>query len=257
MILRSWCLLSRSLKWVSSWLSGSLLWRFREGPCAKFLCEDNGDTLLVEGGEGLLAIPPKGKGLYLDNAGIAARFLTTVCPLVQTMILVYCYHWQCSHKAAPHWVSRYRVEGQWQQCWLFRNRWVPTSGNHSWRSEGWYHPTRSYCSSQQVSSILLCAPCVAKSVTLELTGSQVISQPYIDMMIATKTFGVDFSKDWLCIYVQLRYDVHSLVELSCYDWFTWLSLHSDQDILSVVNHYKIYHNKRVLLPYPWCVLPWG
>ena len=106
----------------------------------------------------------------------------------------YCYHWQCSHKAAPHWVSRYRVEGQ---CWLFRNRWVPTSGNHSWRSEGWYHPTRSYCSSQQVSSILLCAPCVAKSVTLELTGSQVISQPYIDMMIATKTFGVDFSKDWL------------------------------------------------------------
>jgi len=88
MILRSWCLLSRSLKWVSSWLSGSLLWRFREGPCAKFLCEDNGDTLLVEGGEGLLAILPKGKGLYLGNAGIAARFLTTVCPLVQTMILV-------------------------------------------------------------------------------------------------------------------------------------------------------------------------
>jgi len=43
---------------------------------------------VVEGSEGLLAIPSKGKGLYLGNAGIAARFLTTVCPLVQTMILV-------------------------------------------------------------------------------------------------------------------------------------------------------------------------
>jgi len=43
---------------------------------------------VVEGGEGLLAVPPKDKGLHLGNTGIAARFLTTVCPLVQTMILV-------------------------------------------------------------------------------------------------------------------------------------------------------------------------
>jgi len=47
-------------------------------------------------------------------------------------------------------------------------------------------------SSQYVSSILLCAPYAAKPVTLELTGGQVISQPYIDMTIAMmKTFGVD------------------------------------------------------------------
>jgi len=47
-------------------------------------------------------------------------------------------------------------------------------------------------SSQYVSSILLCAPYAAKPAMLELTGGQVISQPYIDMTIAMmKTFGVD------------------------------------------------------------------
>ena len=47
-------------------------------------------------------------------------------------------------------------------------------------------------SSQYVSSILLCAPYASEPVILELTGGQVISQPYIDMTIAMmKTFGVD------------------------------------------------------------------
>ena len=47
-------------------------------------------------------------------------------------------------------------------------------------------------SSQYVSSILLCAPYASEPVTLELTGGQVISQPYIDMTIAMmKTFGVE------------------------------------------------------------------
>lgn len=46
-------------------------------------------------------------------------------------------------------------------------------------------------SSQYVSSILLCAPYASEPVTLELTGGQVISQPYIDMTIAMmKVFGV-------------------------------------------------------------------
>jgi len=46
-------------------------------------------------------------------------------------------------------------------------------------------------SSQYVSSVLLCAPYAAEPITLELTGGQVISQPYIDMTIAMmKTFGI-------------------------------------------------------------------
>lgn len=46
-------------------------------------------------------------------------------------------------------------------------------------------------SSQYVSSILLCAPYAKEQVTLELTGGQVISQPYIDMTIAMMAeFGI-------------------------------------------------------------------
>jgi pentafunctional AROM polypeptide len=50
-------------------------------------------------------------------------------------------------------------------------------------------------SSQYVSSILLCAPYAEAPVTLELTGGQVISQPYIDMTIAMmRTFGVEVAR---------------------------------------------------------------
>jgi pentafunctional AROM polypeptide len=50
-------------------------------------------------------------------------------------------------------------------------------------------------SSQYVSSILLCAPYASEAVTLELTGGQVISQPYIDMTIAMmKTFGINVAR---------------------------------------------------------------
>jgi len=50
-------------------------------------------------------------------------------------------------------------------------------------------------SSQYVSSVLLCAPYAIEPITLELTGGQVISQPYIDMTISMmKTFGVEVKR---------------------------------------------------------------
>jgi len=50
-------------------------------------------------------------------------------------------------------------------------------------------------SSQYVSSVLLCAPYASEPVTLELTGGQVISQPYIDMTIAMMgEFGVEVTR---------------------------------------------------------------
>jgi pentafunctional AROM polypeptide len=50
-------------------------------------------------------------------------------------------------------------------------------------------------SSQYVSSLLLCAPYAKEAVTLELTGGQVISQPYIDMTVAMmKTFGIEVAR---------------------------------------------------------------
>jgi pentafunctional AROM polypeptide len=59
---------------------------------------------------------------------------------------------------------------------------------------GWIKLAASV-SSQYVSSILLCAPYASKAVTLELTGGQVVSQPYIDMTIAMmKTFGITVTR---------------------------------------------------------------
>lgn len=50
-------------------------------------------------------------------------------------------------------------------------------------------------SSQYVSSILLCAPYAQQEVKLELTGGQVISQPYIDMTIAMMAeFGINVAR---------------------------------------------------------------
>jgi pentafunctional AROM polypeptide len=50
---------------------------------ASFTWEDSGETLVVRGGCGTLSVPGEGKEIYLGNAGTAARFLTTVCTLVQ------------------------------------------------------------------------------------------------------------------------------------------------------------------------------
>ncbi|KIJ54445.1 hypothetical protein M422DRAFT_24394 [Sphaerobolus stellatus SS14] len=50
---------------------------------AKSLWEDNGETLVVEGGRGTLEIPESGKEIYLGNADTMARFLTTVCALAK------------------------------------------------------------------------------------------------------------------------------------------------------------------------------
>jgi pentafunctional AROM polypeptide len=48
-----------------------------------FAWEDGGETIVVTGGGGSLSVPAKGKEVYLGNAGTAARFLATVCTLVQ------------------------------------------------------------------------------------------------------------------------------------------------------------------------------
>jgi pentafunctional AROM polypeptide len=54
----------------------------------------------------------------------------------------------------------------------------------------------SCVSSQYVSSILLCAPYAEEPVTLELTGGQIISQPYIDMtMVIMRTFGIEVVRE--------------------------------------------------------------
>ncbi|CAG7850201.1 Pentafunctional AROM polypeptide {ECO:0000255/HAMAP-Rule:MF_03143} Includes: RecName: Full=3-dehydroquinate synthase {ECO:0000255/HAMAP-Rule:MF_03143}; Short=DHQS {ECO:0000255/HAMAP-Rule:MF_03143}; {ECO:0000255/HAMAP-Rule:MF_03143}; Includes: RecName: Full=3-phosphoshikimate 1-carboxyvinyltransferase {ECO:0000255/HAMAP-Rule:MF_03143}; {ECO:0000255/HAMAP-Rule:MF_03143}; AltName: Full=5-enolpyruvylshikimate-3-phosphate synthase {ECO:0000255/HAMAP-Rule:MF_03143}; Short=EPSP synthase {ECO:0000255/HAMAP-Rule:MF len=162
---------------------------------ATFAWEDGGDTLVVNGGEGALTPPPPGKELYLGNAGTAARFLTTVCALVRsedgTQSTVITGNARMKQRPIGPLVDALLANGtdvkyQENEGSLPLKIKASTTG-----FAGGHIRLAASVSSQYVSSILLCAPYAAQPVMLELTGGQVISQPYIDMTIAMmKTFGI-------------------------------------------------------------------
>ncbi|KAF8632649.1 hypothetical protein AX17_004782 [Amanita inopinata Kibby_2008] len=162
---------------------------------ANFSWEDNGETLVVKGGEGNLSVPPKGKELYLGNAGTAARFLTSVCALVQRLpsddaeTTVITGNARMKQRPIGPLVAALRENGS-KVDYLESEGCLPLSiAPNSLR--GGKIQLAASISSQYVSSILLCAPYAQEPVTLELTGGQVISQPYIDMTIAMmKAFGI-------------------------------------------------------------------
>jgi len=167
---------------------------------AKFTWEDGGDTLVVEGGLGSLSVPSNGKELYLGNAGTAARFLTTVCTLVtatpgvegpeQTIITG---NARMKQRPIGPLVTALQANGN-KIDYLELSNCLPLAIAPQGLKGGHIQLAASV-SSQYVSSILLCAPYAREPVTLELTGGQVISQPYIDMTIAVmKTFGVEVSR---------------------------------------------------------------
>lgn len=148
---------------------------------------------MVHGGEGALSVPPKGKEIYLGNAGTAARFLTTVCALVQpseaapTTIIT--GNARMKQRPIGPLVDALRANGT-DVAYLESQGCLPLSIAPA-GLKGGHIKLAASVSSQYVSSILLCAPYAREPVTLELTGGQVISQPYIDMTIAMmRTFGV-------------------------------------------------------------------
>ncbi|KAI0828504.1 aromatic amino acid family biosynthesis-like protein [Trametes gibbosa] len=160
---------------------------------AKFDWEDGGETLVVSGGAGALAVPRDGKEIYLGNAGTAARFLTTVCTLVQTQSAgqrtVITGNARMKQRPIGPLVDALRANGS-SIDYLEGHGCLPLSIAPA-GLKGAHIQLAASVSSQYVSSILLCAPYAAEPVTLELTGGQVISQPYIDMTIAMmKTFGI-------------------------------------------------------------------
>lgn len=167
---------------------------------ARFSWEDGGETLVVEGGQGFLSVLPRGKELYLGNAGTAARFLTTVCTLVSSTpdnpdeeYTVITGNARMKQRPIGPLVTALRANGskidyvESQNCLPLAIAPQGLNGGHI--------QLAASVSSQYVSSILLCAPYAKEPVTLELTGGQVISQPYIDMTIAMmRTFGVEVSR---------------------------------------------------------------
>ncbi|KAI0275856.1 EPSP synthase-domain-containing protein [Russula aff. rugulosa BPL654] len=124
-------------------------------------------------------VPPNGKEVYLGNAGTAARFLTTVCTLVQpsetgpdTTIIT--GNARMKQRPIGALVEALRANGS-------EIKYLESEGCGRIK-------LAASVSSQYVSSILL--------FTLELTGGQVISQPYIDMTIAMmRTFGVEVARE--------------------------------------------------------------
>ena len=161
---------------------------------AQFAWEDNGETLVVVGGKGSLQVPPNKKEIYLGNAGTAARFLTTVCTMVQRSTegerTVITGNARMKQRPVGPLVSALRENG----CSIdFKENegCLPLAITPGGLPGGRIHLAASV-SSQYVSSILLCAPYATETVVLELTGGQVISQPYIDMTLAMmKSFGIE------------------------------------------------------------------
>ncbi|KAE9402614.1 Shikimate dehydrogenase [Gymnopus androsaceus JB14] len=166
---------------------------------AKFEWENDGETLVVHGGKGSLSLPPKGKELYLGNAGTAARFLTTVCTLVQksstddAQATIITGNARMKQRPIGPLVTALRDNGS-EIDFLESEGCLPLSISPN-RLKGGNIQLAASVSSQYVSSVLLCAPYASEPVTLELTGGQVISQPYIDMTIAMmKTFGIEVTR---------------------------------------------------------------
>ncbi|KIM28153.1 hypothetical protein M408DRAFT_329534 [Serendipita vermifera MAFF 305830] len=166
---------------------------------ATFSWEDGGETLVVQGGEGSLVPPASNKELYLGNAGTAARFLTTVCALVRSkgsaQHTVITGNARMKQRPVGPLVDALRANGTGVVYREAEGSLPLAITAHETGFAGGHIKLAASVSSQYVSSILLCAPYAAKPVVLELTGGQVISQPYIDMTIAMmKSFGIEATR---------------------------------------------------------------
>ena len=172
------------------------------GQGAKFSWEDNGETLVVEGGGGFLQAPRDGKEIYLGNAGTAARFLTTVCTLVKpgpdapSASTTLTGNARMKQRPIGPLVNALHANGSTLK-YLESEGCLPLAiGAQAAGLRGGHVQLAASVSSQYVSSILLCAPYAAADVVLELVGGQVISQPYIDMTVAMmRAFGADVRRD--------------------------------------------------------------
>ncbi|KAK9709814.1 3-dehydroquinate dehydratase (3-dehydroquinase), partial [Basidiobolus ranarum] len=164
----------------------------------EFEWEDNGDTLVINGGGGKLQVPSS--ELYLGNAGTAARFLTTVCALIpnadntENKVTILTGNDRMKQRPIGPLVEALGENGS-QIKSLESRGCLPLEVTPVGGLKGGVIRLAASISSQYVSSILMCAPYAREPVTLELTGGVVISQPYIDMTIAMmKSFGVQVER---------------------------------------------------------------
>lgn len=143
-------------------------------------------------------MPEGNKPLYLGNAGTAARFLTTVCTIVNGVsadasTTTITGNARMKQRPIGPLVDALKANGA-EVEYLEGTGCLPLAIQPN-GLKGGHIKLAASVSSQYVSSILLCAPYAAEAITLELTGGQVISQLYIDMTIAMmKEFGIDVTR---------------------------------------------------------------
>jgi pentafunctional AROM polypeptide len=158
--------------------------------------ENDGETLSIVGGAGRLRVPDS--ELYLGNAGTASRFLTSVTSLIKSSHptgkpTTLTGNARMKQRPIGPLVEALRTNGCDIKCLetegCFPLEVKPTG------LKGGLIKLSAKISSQYVSSILISAPYADSPVTLDLSGDQVISQPYIDMTIAMmKTFGINVTR---------------------------------------------------------------
>ncbi|KAI9260772.1 hypothetical protein BDA99DRAFT_483343 [Phascolomyces articulosus] len=165
---------------------------------ADFEWEDNGDTLVVHGGGGRLAVPEK--EVYVGNAGTASRFLTSVLTMIpkveknQPSVAILTGNARMKQRPIEPLVKALTSNGA-QIKSIEKEGFLPVAVTPSGGFKGGRIELAASISSQYVSSILLCAPYAVEPVELVLVGGQVISQPYIDMTIAMmEEFGITIER---------------------------------------------------------------
>jgi pentafunctional AROM polypeptide len=170
----------------------------------KYAWENDGNTLVVEGGAGRLRVPET--ELYLGNAGTASRFLTTVASLIKntslTSVTTLTGNARMKQRPIGPLVEALRANGCQIKC-VENEGCFPLQVTPS-GLKGGLIKLSAKISSQYVSSILISAPYAEQPVTLDLSGDQVISQPYIDMTIAMMdSFGIKVKREGSVYHIPL------------------------------------------------------
>lgn len=150
--------------------------------------EDNGDTLVIQGGGKLTLVE---RPLYLGNAGTALRFLTTVASLVLGDVpVVLTGNARMQERPIGPLVDALRLNGVSIE-YMNREGLLPLKIAANRGLKGGRIELAATISLQYVSLILMAAPYADEPVTLALVGGKPISQLYIDMTIAMMAqFGV-------------------------------------------------------------------
>lgn len=175
--------------------TGVMMTGLNQLQAASFEWEQGGDVVVVHGHGGKLVTPSDGTQIYLQNAGTAARFMTSVVALAkdpqgQNRPTVITGNARMKERPIAPLVEALRNNGV-NVAHKEKDGFLPLAISGEEGFKGGKMELSASISSQYVSSILLAAPLAKEQdVVLDLVGGKVISQPYIDMTIAMmRDFG--------------------------------------------------------------------